>query len=206
VLKKIWHDPVWSNVIAAILFAAISGAAALVWKSSLGALLLRTSLIPNWALGLLCLIVVSESMILLAIGYTRRQLSSPAMRAHFTAPPNGAKVRREAFLSGTIENIPPGIDVWLVADTGTLYHPQGMRLPTDTGAFHRRRVFIGGVNRDNLLEFTVHVLAVSKNASNTFSRYQQDSASSKKWPGVPKPADSRVLATLKVIRDDSVST
>jgi hypothetical protein len=205
VLKKIWHDPVWSKVIAAILVAALSAVAALVWKSSVGALLLRTSPIPNWGLGLLGLIVVSESLILLATRYNRRQLSSLAMRAHFTAPPSGARVPWKAFLSGTIENIPAGIDVWLVVENGPVYHPQGARLPTDSGAF-RAAVTIGGVNSGHLHEFTVHVLAVTENISKSFGLYQQDSANSKKWPGVPKPADSLVLATLKVIRDDSAST
>jgi hypothetical protein len=139
--------------------------------------------------------------------YARKQLSAPAMRAQFTAPQNGARSKREAFLSGTVENIPPAIDVWLVADTGAIYHPQGMQLSTDSGAFHRARVIIGGIRGAHLHEFTVHVLAVTEDISKLFSRYQQGSADFKKWAGVPKPAaDSRVLATLKLIRDDSAST
>ena len=78
-------------------------------------------------------------------GYARKQLSSPAMGAHFTAPPNGARVPRKAFLSGTIEHIPAGIDVWLVVETGTVYHPQGAPLPTDSGAF-QAPVVIGRIN------------------------------------------------------------
>jgi hypothetical protein len=137
-------------------------------------------------------------------GYARKQLSSPSMRASFTAPPNGAKSPRKAFLSGTIESIPPGIDVWLVVEIGALYHPQGTQLPTDSGAFHRAPVIIGGPNGGHLHEFTVHVLAVTEDISKSFSRYQQGSASFKKWAGVPKPAaDSKVLATVKLIRDDS---
>jgi hypothetical protein len=137
-------------------------------------------------------------------GYARKQLSSPSMRASFTAPPNGAKSPRKAFLSGTIESIPPGIDVWLVVEIGALYHPQGTQLPTDGGAFHRAPVIIGGPNGGHLHEFTVHVLAVTEDISKSFSRYQQGSASFKKWAGVPKPAaDSKVLATVKLIRDDS---
>jgi hypothetical protein len=138
--------------------------------------------------------------------YARKQLSSPAMRAHFTAPPNGARGPRIAFLSGTIENIPAWIDVWLVVATGTVYHPQGAQLPTDSGAFHRARVFIGGIKGDQLNEFTVHVLAVTEDVSRSFRRYQQGSASFQRWAGVPKPtADSKVLATVKLIRDDSAS-
>jgi hypothetical protein len=140
-------------------------------------------------------------------GYARKPLSSPAMRAQFTVPPNGAKVPRKAFLSGTIENVPAGIDAWLVVENGAVYHPQGAQLPTDSGAFHRAPVTIGGVNGENSREFTVHVLAVTEDISNSFRRYQQGSASFKKWAGVPKPdADSKVLATAKLIRDDSVSS
>jgi len=43
--------------------------------------------------------------------------------------------------------------------------------------------------------------------SNGFDRYRKDAGKKGKWPGVPKPADldGRVLATLRVVRDDSVS-
>lgn len=139
--------------------------------------------------------------------YARKQLSSPTMRAHFTAPPNGARSPRKAFLSGTIENIPPGIDVWLVVENGALYHPQGRRLPIESGAFDRAPVTIGGDKGGHAHEFTVHALAVTEDISKSFSRYQQGSASFKKWAGVPIPAaDSKVLATVKLIRDDSASS
>lgn len=205
-LKKIWHDPVWSKVIAAILVATLSAVATLLWKSSVGAFLLRTSPIPNWVLGLLGLIVASEGMILLATGYTRRQLSSPAMRAHFTAPPTGAKVPRKPLLSGTVENISAGTEVWLVVETDPVYHPQKqLQLPTASGAFQESVVIGGPNNNERGHEFPVHVLAVRKNVSNAFRGYLRDSAASKRWLGVPKPVDSMVLTTLKVIRDDSAS-
>ena len=109
----------------------------------------------------------------------------------------------QAFLSGTIENIPAGINVWLVVETGTRYHPQ--HLPTDSGCF-RAPVIIGRKNDDHGHEFTVHVLAVTEDISESFGRYQEGSANFKKWGGVPKPAaDSKVLATVKLIRDDSAS-
>jgi hypothetical protein len=138
-------------------------------------------------------------------GYARKQLSSPAMQAHFTKPPNGARAPRKAFVSGTLKNIPAGIDVWLVVEIGTLYHPQGAQLPTDSGSF-QASVIIGRIKDDHLHEFTVYVLAVTEDISKSFRRYQQGSASFKRWAGVPKPAaDSMVLATVKLIRDDSAS-
>jgi hypothetical protein len=137
-------------------------------------------------------------------GYARKQLSSPAMQADFTTPQNGARAPRKAFLSGTIANIPAGIDVWLVVETGAVYHPQGARLPTDSGRF-RAPVIIGLNNDNHGHEFTVHVLAVTEDVSKDFDRYQKDSFIFKKWHGFQKPADSRQLATLKLIRDDSAS-
>ncbi len=140
-----------------------------------------------------------------AEGSVPSQISSPAMRAQFTDPPNGAKVPRTPILSGTLENIPAGTEVWLVVETGTVYHPQHEALPTNSRAF-RASVFIGGKgNAERGQEFPVHVLAVTEDVSKAFRRYQKDSASSNKWVGVPKPADSKILATLKVIRDDSAS-
>jgi hypothetical protein len=211
VLKKIWHDPVWSivigSVIAAIVIAVLTAVAGLLWRA-FGAFLLSTSSIPNWVLGLLGLIIVIEGVILLAAGYVRRQLTSPVMRAHFTAPPNGAKVPRKPFLSGTLENIPAVIEVWLVVETGgTVYHPQHaqLQLPKDSGAFQAPVVIGDRSNADRGHEFPVHVLAVTKGVSRAFRRYLLESARFKNWAGVPKPIDSRVLATLKVIRDDSAS-
>jgi hypothetical protein len=68
-------------------------------------------------------------------------------------------------------------------------------------------VTIGGENDGNSREFTIHALAVTEDISKSFSRYQQGSASFKKWAGVPKPsADSKVLATVKLVRDDSASS
>jgi hypothetical protein len=136
-------------------------------------------------------------------GYARRDLLSPAMRASFTAPPNGAKVPRTVLLRGTRENIAAGVDVWLVVETGGVYHPQKHRLPA--GGTFEAPVIIGRRDDDHLHEFTVHALAVTEDVSRQFSQYQRDSASFKKWRGLPKPADSKVLATLKLIRDDSAS-
>lgn len=56
-LKKIWHDPVWSKVIAAAIVAVVAVMAGYVlnWWPKVGAVLLQTTLVPNWLLGLLAL-------------------------------------------------------------------------------------------------------------------------------------------------------
>lgn len=68
-LKNIWHDPVWSKVIAVIIVAALTAVAGLSW-APIGAFLAASSL-PNWVLGLLGLIVVCKSVILLTPAHTK---------------------------------------------------------------------------------------------------------------------------------------
>lgn len=102
-------------------------------------------------------------------GYARKQLSSHAMRVQFTAPADGAKAPRRALLSGTVGNIPAGIDVWLVVETGTVYHPQ-RQLSTGNGGF-QEPVIIGLNTSENQGQpFTVHALAVTEDVSETFDR------------------------------------
>jgi len=56
-LKKLWHDPVWSKVLAAVIFAACATAWAAI-RGNLGVLwrsVIVSSPIPHWAIGLLTL-------------------------------------------------------------------------------------------------------------------------------------------------------
>jgi hypothetical protein len=67
-LKRIWHDPVWSKVIAAIIFAALTGIAGIAWDP-IRVFLVSTSPIPNWLTAALILLIV----VLGAILFTPRQ-------------------------------------------------------------------------------------------------------------------------------------
>jgi hypothetical protein len=78
-VKKLWHDPVWSKVIASLILAAIgvSGAYFLDWWELIrrlfsGALYFATikTSVPNWALGLLGLLSL-PSIFLLVISFWR---------------------------------------------------------------------------------------------------------------------------------------
>jgi len=52
---------------------------------------------------------------------------------------------------------------------------------------------------------TVRLLATTQEVSDAFHRYCADSATFRKWRGVPAPKDSRIIATVEVLRDDSAS-
>jgi hypothetical protein len=79
--------------------------------------------------------------------------------------------------------------------------------PPDRAVAWQSSVIIGGapIGSNANQEFTIHVLAVTEGVSTAFERYAKDSGKRKEWHGVPKPPDSRILATLRLVRDDSVS-
>ncbi|MGO9402996.1 MAG: toll/interleukin-1 receptor domain-containing protein [Terriglobales bacterium] len=139
--------------------------------------------------------------------FAQWHLSSKKMEAQITAPASRTHVPRKALILGTLHGVSEWIEIWLVvvAEGGTHYHPQA-HLSRSENAW-RADVYIGRSKEgaDANQEFSVHVLAVTEDVSNAFQRYRKDAGKRNEWRGVPKPPDSRVLATLKVVRDDSTS-
>lgn len=80
VLKRLWNDPVWSKVIAGLILAALTAIAGLSWQP-LGIWLLGATPTPNWILFMMCLVLVCETTILLAIA-RRRAPNPPAVPIH----------------------------------------------------------------------------------------------------------------------------
>lgn len=139
-------------------------------------------------------------------GFALSQLSSNKMEARITAPAPHARVPRKALILGTLRDVSEWVEIWLVvAEIRPRYHPQ-VHLPGASGAW-QASVILGGaqISTDANHEFTIHVLAVTEDVSKAFERYIRDAQTEKKWPGVPVPPQPRILATLKVVRDDSVS-
>jgi hypothetical protein len=136
-------------------------------------------------------------------GFARAQLSSTNMRAAITAPPNRAGVPQHALILGTVDRISDLADIWVVVETGTLWHPQP-QLPRGATTF-QTIVLIGRAGLDGGQEFPVHIVAVTEDVTNSLERYLKDAARLKNWPGIPNPTESRVLATIRVVRDDAAS-
>ena len=130
--------------------------------------------------------------------YVLLQLHSANMRARFES--SHAMARRHANVAGNLENISDWVNVWLVVETSGVYHPQVL-LPRDNAAFDTQ-VTIGRVDQDQGKEFPVHILAVTEKVTKSFGRYCQGAARQGSWPGVPKPEESRVLATTTLIRHE----
>jgi hypothetical protein len=138
-------------------------------------------------------------------GLVRRHLTSTTTQPCITAPLRHARVPRQAMILGTLPEVSEWIDVWLVVETGAVYHPQTC-LSRGATAWHST-VYLGrsqhGLDANH--EFPIHVLAVTEDVSRAFERYLTDARKRGQWSGLPKPPDSKVLATLRVIRDDSAS-
>lgn len=136
-------------------------------------------------------------------GLARAQLSSPNMRGTITVPANRAGVPQRTPILGTVEGIPDLIDIWLVVETGARWHPQ-VRLQRAVGTF-QTTVSIGRAGLDGGHDFPVHVVATTEDVTSSLERYLKDAVRLRNWPGIPQPVDSRVLATITVVRDDSAS-
>ena len=130
-------------------------------------------------------------------GYARRQLSSPSMQAHFTVPPNGAKAPRKVLLSGNLEAISKGTDVWLVVETGALYHPQE-QLPKENGPF-RAPVIIGQAS--TMATICKNLLFTCLRLPKRFAGVQPLSGGFRELPAdgsaVQKPADSKCTRNVE---------
>jgi hypothetical protein len=139
-------------------------------------------------------------------GFAMSQLGSSKMGALITAPAPHAQVPRKALILGILREVPEWVEIWLVVAEGTArFHPQ-VRLSRNSGAWHAS-VILGGPqpSLDVKHEFTIHVLAVTEGVSKAFERYLSDAVKLKKWAGVTIPPQSRILATLRMVRNDSVS-
>jgi hypothetical protein len=85
-LKKLWHDPVWSKVIAGVILAigALFGTYFLDWWPAIGHFTtksykyaLSSTPIPNWAIGILVLLALPTIFFVLVMVWQRMSPSSP---------------------------------------------------------------------------------------------------------------------------------
>jgi hypothetical protein len=191
VLKKIWQDPVWSKVIAAVILAALTGVGGLLWQS-LGAFLLGVLPIGKWLLGLLCLTVTCESTILVAL-LRKRPSKAPSHKSAITngdddqnkiqitfprpgeilSDPQPLGDGRSYPVRGRLRSLPKGHEIWLLTanERSNEFWPQGFKagaviFDERTGEWHGR---IAGSRESALRIFA----AVAPPTSQDLFRYYQ---------------------------------
>jgi hypothetical protein len=114
--KTLWKDPVWSAVIAAVV-VAIAGAVGTylldLWPaignflSTAVDYILSSSLIPNWVLGLLALLILPTVFILVVVvwdSFSPRAEQAPDWRSYTSDSFLGLRWRWQ-YLSGSISNL-----------------------------------------------------------------------------------------------------
>lgn len=138
-------------------------------------------------------------------GFVRHHLASDRMKAYIALPRERAPVPNKVLLIGTLGDVPDWINVWLVVEGGSKYHPQ-RRLPKCATAW-QESISIGRSQPgcDANCEFPVHVIAVPPDVDEAFERYLSDANKTKTWRGVSRPPGSKILATIRIVRDDSAS-
>ncbi len=135
--------------------------------------------------------------------FARWELNSERMRASITAPSSRIRLPRRPVLFGTLQEVPSSVEIWMVVEMGSSYHPQA-HLPRNTSSW-QAGASLGREGFDADCEFRIHLLAVTEDVSSSFDQYRKDAGKQGKWHGVSKPPDSRILSTLAVVRDDSRS-
>jgi hypothetical protein len=76
-LKKLWNDPVWSRVIASVIFV-VGATIVTYFRKTIGRFIKRilefifsTTAVPNWLIGLLCLLSLLAILIICAFIWDR---------------------------------------------------------------------------------------------------------------------------------------
>jgi hypothetical protein len=148
---------------------------------------------------------LAQNLIERLSGLGLRYLNAPEMGATITLPSDNSRVPNRPAVLGTIYDSNEWVEIWVVVEVGNVYHPQ-YHIVRSQKTF-QSWLFIGRptAGMDANSKFGVHVLAVTEEVSEGFERYEKDSSKRQQWHGVPRPADSRILASITVTRDDAAS-
>ncbi len=197
VLRKIWHDPVWSKVIAAIIITVFTGIIGLLWQS-MGAFLLRSSAIANWLLGLLGLAILCEGAILLTIRAMRpiepdeptptSRINGQDDKIQITLPrpgeilsdpkPLGSSVSYP--VRGRLTFLPEGHEIWLLTadERSRKFWPQSFEPVTfdeRTGEWNGR-IHVGAS------PFRIFAVVAPPTSQDLFRYYQQRGDETRSYP------------------------
>jgi hypothetical protein len=125
--------------------------------------------------------------------------AGPPPRGRFLSPQARSKVRPHQEVSGTVANLPPGAEAWIVVlptVEGT-YWPQFNLPKGHTGGFRGKARFGGRGREYTDVEYTLQLVMASPDASARFREFQGKSAPR----GMPKlPAGVEPLDQLTVTR------
>ena len=119
-------------------------------------------------------------------------------------PQSGARVPHAVSMTGTVENLPQGLELWVVNEiTRGNYHPDRGPAFIVVNTWNST-AYVGERTRgaDTGVEFTIHIVMVSHDTGEKFNEYINMAHKTGNWSGISTIYDGRIVATVKVIRDD----
>lgn len=122
------------------------------------------------------------------------------------SPLNGERCPHATHMRGEVSNLAVGKELWIIKEPHTgSYHPDTGPVIVE-GKKWMGTAFIGNntLNADNGRNFTIHIVMCSHEAGRRFKDYLSKAHQTDGWVGFPTLFDGKKMATVSVVRDDSV--
>jgi hypothetical protein len=121
-------------------------------------------------------------------------------------PREGQRVSHEVPMAGTVHDLPPGMQLWIVKESRPgNYHPdggpEGSTIRMDGSKWYGT-AFVGNSRpgADRGKSFTIHVVQISSEGAGRFGAYLAEAAEAG-WPGLQTLYGGVTLQRVRVVRD-----
>lgn len=94
-------------------------------------------------------------------GFAQWRLGSKEIEVQIKAPASGSHVPRRFKISGTLHGVSEWVEVWMVVDTGSRYHPQA-HLPRDSATWEATAIIGREGTQDANHRFKICILGVTE--------------------------------------------
>jgi len=121
------------------------------------------------------------------------------------SPINGSRVHHVVPLHGTVEDLPNGTELWVIKEVNIgNYHPDNGPAFI-SGNKWESTAFVGNSTQgaDAGIAFKIHIVEASHETGNKFRNYLGSAHRTGNWSGIGTIYDGKIVATIKVTRDDS---
>ena len=126
-----------------------------------------------------------------------KEIQKAAVRVTIEKPRSNAHVGHAVPMEGTVNKLPPGMQLWIVKEVAGRFHPD--RGPASVkGSNWTATAFVGNARGDSG-EFTIHVVLANQETGVKYNEYLDHAAPD--WNGLDTLNDGVIVGTVTVIRD-----
>lgn len=139
------------------------------------------------------------------ISSSRRELAGSA-RATIQQPASGMRCSHAVPSSGTVSDLPPELDLWLVTEQSGSFHPDDGPVLVEEDRWSGTAYIGHHSPRFNTGEsFLIHIVAANEAGSLRFRRYLDHAHATGGWPGLVELGQATILSSTRVVRDDQAA-